>query len=53
VTALGYLEPGRTTLFGTTTIRCLDANAPFSLHNRARRGWSEANVMETPFAKRP
>jgi hypothetical protein len=45
VTALGYLELGRTTVFATTTVRRLEADAPFFLFNRVRREWFARNVV--------
>lgn len=39
VTALGYLEAGRATIFATTTVRRLDADAPFFLLATPRREW--------------
>lgn len=45
VTALGYLELGRATIFATTTARRLEADAPFFLFNAVRREWFARGVI--------
>lgn len=39
ITALGYIEAGRATIFATTAVRRLKADAPFFLFATTRREW--------------
>lgn len=45
LTALGYVEAGRATVFATTTVRRLEADEPFFLFAVPRREWLARSVV--------
>lgn len=45
ITALGYVEVGRATVFATSTVRRLEADGRFFLFDTARREWLARHVV--------